>query len=83
MLIEVSITDEQYRVLTYEIVNPQEWLQAIVESKIHFALEKIIHEKTDFRSDRLSDTEKLGITKDLTLKTKAGLDAEAKALLDA
>lgn len=83
MVIEISVTDEQYKALAHEIANPQEWLQAIVGSKIHFALERIIKENTDFRPDRVSDTEKLSIVNGLTLKTRATLDAEAKALLEA
>lgn len=81
MDITITISDDQYKVLACEISNPQEWLQAIVDSKVHFSLEKIITENTEYSPAKLTQERQLEITKGLSLKTKAEKDKEALALL--
>lgn len=76
MDITITISDDKYRILEYEISNPREWLEAIVDSKIFFASERIIYDYTEYQPSKLTYEKKKELIDNIQFKSKAERDAE-------
>lgn len=69
MIFEVNLSENELKVLRYDIVDIQEWLTNFVKTKIRVIANQIIWEKTDRRPDKMTDEEKLELIKTLNIET--------------
>ncbi len=69
MIFEINLSENELKVLRYDIVDIQEWLMNFVKTKIRVIANQIIWEKTDRRPDKMTDEEKLELIKTLNIET--------------
>ena len=81
--ISVTITDEEYKVLEWQLVNPQQWVDDAVKNKIRKSEERMLIELTDQRLETLTAQEKETLIANSILQTRAQRDAEEITALEA
>jgi len=76
--ITVTISDEDYKVLEWQVVSPEQWVENAVRGKINNSEERMLLELSDKRPDKLTKQEKDLLIKNSTLKTRVERDAKRK-----
>lgn len=70
MELKVTISDEDFKVLKWQLMDPQDWLQKAIEGKISKSRSRMLPELTDKREDKLTQPEIQTLIKNSKLKTR-------------
>ena len=76
--ITITLTDEEYKVLEWQLESPEQWVENAVKGKISKSEERMLIELTDKRLDKLTKQEKKDLIKDSTLKTRVERERTAQ-----
>ena len=71
----VTVTDDEYKVLQWQLVNPDQWIIDAIRGKINKSQDRMLLELTDKRPDTLTEQEKTNLIINSTLKTRVERDA--------
>lgn len=74
----IKLTAEEYKVLEWQLVNPEEWITTAIKNKINKSQERMLLELTDKRPEKLTQEEKETLIKNSILKTRVEREAELK-----
>lgn len=66
----VTVSDEDYKVLQWQLVTPDQWVIDAVTNKISVSKERMLLELTDKRPEKLTEQEKKNLIDNSTLKTR-------------
>lgn len=83
MDITVKISDEEYKAMSHIVPSVEEWVQNALTAKARVCVHRVVEANSDYQAAKLTDATKLSIIKNLTLKTRIQIDAEAKAEFEA
>lgn len=72
----VIVTDEEAKILDWQLVSPQQWVENAVKGKISKSEDRMLEQLSDKRVDKLTEQEKKNLIKNSTLKTRAERDKE-------
>lgn len=78
--ITVTLTDEDYKVLEWQLISPEQWVEKAVRGKINKSEERILLELTDKRVDTLTEQEKEDLIANSILKTRVERDVEKELI---
>lgn len=76
--IAVTLTDENYKVLEWQLISPEQWVKDAVRGKINKSKERMLLKLTDKRLDTLTEQEKTDLIANSVLKTRVERDLENK-----
>ncbi len=74
--ITVTLTDEEYKVLEWQLISPEQWVENAVRGKINKSKGRMLLELTDKRIEKLTKQEEKDLIKNSTLKTRVERDLE-------
>ena len=75
-IISVTLTDEEYKVLEWQLISPEQWVEDAIKGKISKSEERMLVGLTDKRIEKLTEKEKKDLIKNSTLKTRVERDEE-------
>ena len=66
-----TLSQEEEKALLSDMVSIQEWIDNAIHNKARQCIDKIIHDYTDKRPDKLTGQEKAAIIKNAKIETAA------------
>lgn len=80
MDITIQITDEDYKVLAWQVPDPEQWIIDAVKGKISNSKKRMLLELTDKRIEKVTDEESNSLIRDSRLKTRKQRDEAARTI---
>ncbi len=70
----VTVTDEEYKTLQWQLTDPDKWVLEAIKNKINKSQERLLPELTDKRVNALTETEKTNLIKNSIIETRIERD---------
>ena len=71
----ITITDEEYKVLQWQLVNPDQWVIDAIKNKILNSQSRMLLELSDKQPNKLTEQEKKDLIISSTLPSRVERDA--------
>ena len=80
MNITIIISNEDYKALEWQLVNPKEWIDDMVLNKINKCKKRMLLELSDKRLDKITKTEATSLIVNSRLKTRKQRDETTRTI---